>query len=141
VFTLKGGPGIIFTGLGVLLIIVGAVQSPPVPSSPNEINPTITKTPAADITVTKTPANKVTSDYLIGKWEFLLYTFTFNPDGSFIFNNSGALFGSPSDKGRYSLTDSKIQLNYDSGKVETVDIIYIDENTFQWVNATYRRIR
>lgn len=129
-FTLKGGPGIILVGLGVLLLIIGTVAEKPETSttSPKDIS----------LTATETPATAVTHDYLAGSWikSDGGFTLTFYSDGSFQLEDMSDSSVYP---GVYTLTESEILLDYDSGERYSYYLNYVDANTFKMGDAVYYR--
>jgi len=121
VFTLKGGPGLLLVGLGVLLLIIGTVSDTPE-----------TKTPFEGLTNVETP------NYLIGKWSTndKNIIFMFDSDGSFQLKKLGE---SVSFTGKYKLTDSKLLLTYDDGSQEVYSLNQIEENTITLDDIVFGR--
>lgn len=147
-FILKGGPGLILVGLGVILLLFGpAIVQPDF----NTLQPTPTKTPVISListpepTIIETSIEMITSDYLIGAWYYATsegrFTYTFFSDGTYqikyVYYDMEPLYTT----GVYKLADSNIVMtDYMTGMTGYYSLTYIDKNSFRANGILYQRL-
>lgn len=91
--------------------------------------------------VWETPAdNKVTYDYLTGKWSKNDNNFaiTFYSDGTFLFED---LTDSSSFEGAYELTGSKVEFTFSSGEKDSYPVSYIDDYTVKLGDGIFELVQ
>lgn len=148
-FTLRGGPGIILVGLGVLLLLISAMAEKP-PSTPvPDIQTTPVQTtipPAGTPVFTEQPiiqptpteeivVQEIDRDYLIGTWssrqDLIIETITFYPDNTFFLEDYNTITGeSFFINGIYLVTDSELNLNTGITS-DFFPVTYIDRDTMK----------